>query len=57
MNGNNKSKIIGFRPTARQAFELDNICKELHTTKSKIIRFLLEDFIDKYTAQNGKNYD
>ena len=43
-----KSKIIGFRPTPRQHFEMENICKELKITKSILLRFILEDFIDKY---------
>lgn len=48
-----KSKIIGFRPTPRQAFELDNICKELDIKKSVLIRYILEDFIDKYEKAKG----
>ena len=52
---NNKSKIIGFRPTPRQLFELDNICKEMQVKKSVLIRFLLEDFIDKY--EKSKDYE
>ena len=50
---NTKSKIIGFRPTPRQAFELDNICAELNIKKSALIRFILEDFIDKYEKSKG----
>ena len=50
---NRKSKIIGFRPTARQQFELDNICSELKIRKSALIRFLIEDFIDKYEKAKG----
>ena len=54
-----KSKIIGFRPTPRQAFELDNICKELdicaelNIKKSALIRFIQEDFINKYEKAKG----
>lgn len=48
-----KSKIIGFRPTARQLFEMDNICQELQITRSTLIRFILEDFIDKYETSKG----
>lgn len=51
--GNTKSKIIGFRPTPRQAFELDNICSELKIKKSALIRYLLENFIDKYEKAKG----
>ena len=51
--GNTKSKIIGFRPTPRQAFELDNICSELKIKKSTLIRYILEDFIDKYEKAKG----
>ena len=47
------SKIIGFRPTPRQAFELDNICAELNIKKSALIRFILEDFINKYEKSKG----
>ena len=50
---NTKSKIIGFRPTFRQAFELDNICKELGVKKSALIRYVLEDFINKYEKAKG----
>ena len=50
---NNKSKIIGFRPTPRQYFELGNICRDLKIKKSALIRFLLEDFIDKYEKSKG----
>lgn len=50
-----KSKIIGFRPTPRQLFELDNICAELQVKKSALIRFLLEDFINKY--EKSKDYE
>ena len=50
---NTKSKIIGFRPTPRQAFELDNICSELKIKKSALIRYLLENFIDKYERAKG----
>ena len=50
---NTKSKIIGFRPTPRQAFELDNICSELKIKKSALIRYLLENFIDKYESTKG----
>ena len=50
---NTKSKIIGFRPTPRSAFELDNICEELKMKKSTLIRFILEDFIDKYEKSKG----
>ena len=50
---NTKSKIIGFRPTARQAFELDNICRELGVRKSSLIRYILEDFINKYEKASG----
>ena len=48
-----KSKIIGFRPTARQAFELDNICAELKCKKSTLIRYILEDFINNYEKVKG----
>lgn len=48
-----KSKIIGFRPTARQAFELDNICAEFKCKKSTLIRYILEDFINKYEEAKG----
>ena len=48
-----KSKIIGFRPTARQQFELENICSELKIRKSALIRFLIEDFIDKFEKAKG----
>ena len=51
--GNNKGKIIGFRPTPRQYFELENICRELQVKKSVLIRFILEDFIDKYEKSKG----
>ncbi len=50
---NKKSKIIGFRPTPRQAFELDNICRELKMKKSALIRFVLEDFIERYERAKG----
>ena len=50
-----KSKIIGFRPTARQLFELNNICAELQVKKSVLIRFLLEDFIEK--KKKSKDYE
>ena len=53
MNDTKKSKIIGFRPTPRQLFELENICSELKIQKSKLIRFILEDFINKYEASKG----
>lgn len=48
-----KSKIIGFRPTPRQAFELENICRELKVKKSSLIRYILEYFIDKYEKSKG----
>lgn len=51
--GNKKSKIIGFRPTPRQLFELENICRDLQIKKSALIRFILEDFIDKYEKSKG----
>ena len=51
--GNKKSKIIGFRPTPRQLFELENICRELKIKKSVLIRFILEDFIDKFEKSKG----
>ena len=50
---NKKSKTIGFRPTPRQLFELENICKEMQVKKSVVIRFLLEDFIEKYEKSKG----
>lgn len=50
---NTKSKIIGFRPTVRQAFELENICNELGVKKSALIRYMLEDFINKYEKAKG----
>ena len=50
---NNKSKIIGFRPTPRQLFELENICRDLQIKKSVLIRFILEDFINKYEKSKG----
>ena len=53
MKDTNKSKIIGFRPTPRQYFEMENICSELQITKSQLIRFLLEDFINKYEISKG----
>ncbi len=48
-----KSKIIGFRPTARQLFELENICQELKIKKSVLIRFLIEEFINKFEKSKG----
>ena len=42
------TKIIGFRPTIRQEFELENISTYLGTTKSKLIRLVLTEFIDRF---------
>ena len=53
MKDTKKSKIVGFRPTPRQYFEMENICSELQIKKSALIRFLLDDFIEKYEKSKG----
>ncbi len=51
------SNIIGFRPTKRQEFEIQNISNYLGMTKSKLIRIVLTEFIDRFydTLEKGKN--
>lgn len=44
----NKNRIITFRPSIRQEFELNNVCKELNISRSALLRFIIEDFINKY---------
>ena len=36
-----------------KTFELDNICSELKIKKSALIRYLLENFLDKYERAKG----
>ena len=47
--------FIGFRATPNLKFELENICKELKTDKTDLMKKMLEEFINEYYRQIEKN--
>lgn len=46
-NDMTKSKLLQIRVTSKQKRQLDNLIKQLHITKSKFIRQLVEEAIEK----------
>lgn len=44
----NKEAQLRVRLTPHQSFMLDEICKELDLTKSALIRYMLDQFLQKY---------
>ena len=44
----NFDNVIGFRPTVGQRHELNEICRVLGVRKSCLLRFILDDFIERY---------
>ena len=49
-----KTKFFGVRLSPNIDFELDNISKDLNMSKGKIVRIVLNDFIEKYRDRTGK---
>lgn len=46
---------ITFRATPRQHFELGNIANELKISKSSIMRYIANEFIDNYEQAKEEN--
>lgn len=44
----NKERKITVRLTPHQSLMLDNMCEQLEVTKSTMIRFILDNFINEY---------
>jgi predicted DNA-binding protein len=48
MKINKKDKTITIRLTPNQQFELASISKELETSKSKLLRSIIDEFLKNY---------
>ena len=44
----NKEAQLRVRLTPHQSFKLDEICEELDITKSALVRYILEQFLNQY---------
>ncbi len=49
----NKEAQLRVRLTPHQSFMVDEISKELDITKSALIRYVLDQFINQYCKANG----
>lgn len=48
----NKESQLRVRLTPHQSFKLDEMCEKLEITKSALIRYILDQFINQYDNIN-----